>query len=85
MIYKIKITEQAYKNYVKINEPYKSSIRDSIDKLGDLGLNDSNIKPLSGEFKGYYRKRLGSYRIVFNIVNDTITIISIAHRKEVYK
>lgn len=43
-----------------------------------------NIKKLSG-FKLYYRFRLGDYRIgLEKISHDTIRLIVIAHRKEIY-
>lgn len=44
-----------------------------------------NIKKLNG-FKTYYRYRLGDYRIGFEkLSEDTIRIIIIANRKEIYK
>jgi mRNA interferase RelE/StbE len=46
----------------------------------------SGDKPLQGKHKGKYRKRAGSYRIVYIKQNDIlfITLIRIALRKEVY-
>ncbi|MBT3446390.1 MAG: type II toxin-antitoxin system RelE/ParE family toxin, partial [Candidatus Thioglobus sp.] len=43
-------------------------------------------KPLKGKHKGKYRKRSGNYRIIYLKENNIllITIIRIAHRKEVY-
>ncbi|MBN2722125.1 MAG: type II toxin-antitoxin system RelE/ParE family toxin [Campylobacterales bacterium] len=43
-------------------------------------------KPLQGKHKGKYRKRAGNYRIVYLRENNIllITLIRIAHRKEVY-
>lgn len=45
----------------------------------------SNIKKLTG-FKDYYRIRIGDYRLGFELMNtDTIRLIVIAHRKDIYK
>ena len=33
---------------------------------------------------GMYRFRIGHYRIVFDIAGDTIQVVSIKHRKDVY-
>jgi len=44
----------------------------------------SNIKKLSG-FSHFYRIRVGDYRIGVEIINDTITFITILHRKDIYK
>jgi len=44
-----------------------------------------NLKKLSG-FKNYYRIRVGDYRIgVEQIDNNTLRLIIIAHRKDIYK
>lgn len=34
---------------------------------------------------GQYRYRIGDYRVVFDIHEDTIVILSIGHRREIYK
>lgn len=43
-------------------------------------------KALKGKHKGKFRKRVGDYRIVYLKEGDLliITIIRVAHRKEVY-
>ncbi|HGY56343.1 MAG TPA: type II toxin-antitoxin system RelE/ParE family toxin [Caldithrix abyssi] len=56
-------------------------------KLKDLEAgNFANDKPLKGRYKGKFRKRAGDYRIIYLKENNIllITIIRIAHRKEVY-
>ncbi|MBT4734253.1 MAG: type II toxin-antitoxin system RelE/ParE family toxin, partial [Candidatus Marinimicrobia bacterium] len=42
--------------------------------------------PLKGKHKGKFRKRAGNYRVVYLKENNIllITVIRIAHRKEVY-
>jgi mRNA interferase RelE/StbE len=42
---------------------------------------------LTGKFKGYWKYRVGDYRIVAKIEDQTITIyiIAIGHRSEVYR
>ena len=57
------------------------------EKIKDLEIgNFSNDKALKGKHKGKFRKRAGNYRIVYLKENDIliITLIRIAHRKEVY-
>jgi len=46
----------------------------------------ANDKPLKGRHEGKFRKRAGNYRIVYLKENDIllITIIRVAHRREVY-
>ena len=56
-------------------------------KIAELNVgNFTNDKALKGNHKGKFRKRAGDYRIVY-LKEGTIvliTIIRIAHRKEVY-
>lgn len=43
-------------------------------------------KPLMGGFAGYWRFRIGEYRMIVDIQDDKMTIVAlnIAHRREVY-
>ena len=34
---------------------------------------------------GQYRFRVGDYRIVFDISDDTIFVLAVGHRKDIYK
>ena len=42
-------------------------------------------KPLQRTLKGYWKLRVGDYRVVFKVSSDDILIFGIIHRKEVYK
>jgi mRNA interferase RelE/StbE len=46
-----------------------------------------NIKSLKGELSGYYRYRLGDYRVIYEIDDNLsqVTIIFIEHRSRVYE
>lgn len=57
------------------------------DKIKDLEQGHfSSDKALKGKHKGKFRKRAGDYRIIYLKENDLliITLVRIAHRKEVY-
>jgi mRNA interferase RelE/StbE len=41
-------------------------------------------EPLRKTLKGYWKLRVGDYRIVFKIVKDEVRIFGIIHRKKVY-
>lgn len=41
--------------------------------------------PLRQSLKGYWKLRVGNYRVVFKITNTTVFIIAIEHRSVVYK
>jgi len=41
-------------------------------------------RPLRGSLKGYWKLRVGSYRIVFKLSEDKILVLEIVDRKTVY-
>jgi mRNA interferase RelE/StbE len=45
-----------------------------------------NIKALKGDLAGRYRYRVGDYRVIYRIDDDTaeVIILLIKHRREVY-
>ncbi len=83
-MYKIVFEKEAEKEFLKLNKRAQVLIS---NKLKDLqNGNFSNDKALKGKYKGKFRKRAGNYRIIYYKENNIllITIIRIAHRKEVY-
>ena len=42
-------------------------------------------KPLQRTLRGYWRLRVGDYRVVFRILEKKILILGIIHRKSIYK
>ena len=80
---KIELRKSAIKDLKGINEPFKSKIHEKLLLLKDFP-NLSNIKKLTN-FEPAYRLRVGNYRILFDVVdNTTIIIARISHRKETY-
>ena len=47
----------------------------------------TNIKKLKGDFEGYYRYRVGSYRLFYLIDNEKVivVIVDLKHRQNAYK
>jgi len=47
----------------------------------------SNIKKLKGEFEGYYRYRIGNYRLFYLIDNEQVlvVIVDLKHGQNAYK
>jgi len=42
-------------------------------------------EPLRKTFRGYWKLRVGDYRVVFKIVAEEVWILGIIHRKKVYE
>jgi mRNA interferase RelE/StbE len=46
-----------------------------------------NIKALKGDYAGYYRYRIGDYRVIYSIDDKLkqVLVVAIAHRRQVYE
>lgn len=78
----IEIRKSAIKDLKSINEPFKTTIHGKILELKNFP-NVSNIKKLTN-FEPAYRLRVGDYRILFDIIDETIVIGRILHRQNSY-
>jgi len=83
-MFKIIIPKATFKELEKIDSENQKLVYAKIKDL-EAGIFTSD-KALKGKHKGKFRKRVGNYRIVYLKENDilVITLIRIAHRKEVY-
>ncbi|QSV54890.1 MAG: type II toxin-antitoxin system RelE/ParE family toxin [Dolichospermum sp. UKL201] len=59
-----------------------------LNKIQWLSVNFEQITPLSltGQWSGFYRLRVGDYRVIYelDIEEQLIIIIRIGHRREIY-
>ena len=83
-MYNIAFEKEAQKEFLKLNKQSQELIATKIKDLQNG--NFSNDKALKGKHNGKFRKRAGNYRIIYLKENNllVITIIRVAHRKEVY-
>jgi len=83
-MYKVAFDKDAEKEFLELDPQARKTVAAKILDLRDG--NFSNDKPLKGKHKGKFRKRAGNYRIIYLKEEDylLITVIRIAHRKEVY-
>ena len=83
MSYKISFKSSVYKDLKKIDKTKAKEILDKIEK--ELSENPDAYPQLSGKFSGLRKFRVGNYRIIFALIEDTILILRISHRKDVYR
>ena len=88
-MYDFKIAET--KNFQKIKKKIDKKIYDKIVNIAYPQLRPNpyygaNIKKLKGKFEGYYRYKIGNYRLFYLIENDKILIIvtDFSHRQGAY-
>jgi len=85
LIYSIQWHEEAIRDLKRIDRQKQKKI---IARINEYLSKDplSLGKPLKGIFKGLYRYRYGSYRVIYAIDRESviILILRIADRKDVY-
>ncbi len=83
-MYQVIIPKNTLKELSKIDKENQQLIFNKIKDL-ENGI-FTNDKSLQGKHKGKFRKRAGNYRVIYLKENNIllITLIRIAHRKEVY-
>lgn len=86
MRYKIEIRPEAVEDLERLDSTVARRI---LKKLNWLKENFDLIipEPLSGEFKGLYKLRVGNYRVgyVYDKQTKLISVHLVGHRKNIYK
>ncbi len=59
------------------------TILQAIHRYAETGA--GRVKPLSGEFEGFLRLRVGNHRVFFKETADTVTIHRVHNRREAYR
>lgn len=83
-MWKIQYTQRAVKTFKKLNPDVIENLR---VKIEELKTQPDSGKKLTGPLKGLRSLRVGDYRIIYKKEAQelVILVITIGHRKEVYK
>ena len=86
-MYKVSYLPEVVRNQIpKLSLPVRNRIKKAIEKK--LAIDPISFgRPLKYSLKGLRRLRVDDYRIIYKVVEDemSITIVRIAHRKEIYE
>jgi len=77
------LTNNAVKQYGRLNEPALSRITDAIDGL-EKEPPEGDIRELTDN-PGVFRLRIGGYRILYTVEENYIDVFKIARRGQSYK
>jgi len=55
----------------------------SLTAFGETGQGD--IKALTGPWQGYFRLRIGDYRVIMTVAPEEVVVIRVRHRSEAYR
>lgn len=78
----VEIDKKAQKDFLSLTPKIQERIKSALLELSNFP-NVSNVKQLSN-FDPAYRKRVGDYRVLFDVQEDILTIYRILHRRESY-
>ncbi len=85
MSYRVLWNRKALESLKELDKPLRKRI---FDKVNDYVSKDPvNIgKPLKGEMSGFWRYRLGDYRIIYTVdlEKQIVTVLEAGHRKDIY-
>ena len=86
-MYEVLLHPDAQRVYVNADKALAKKIARCLQQLGQTPRSHPNIKTLKGEYIGYYRYRIGDYRVIYS-VDDALAqvfVVAIAHRSEAYE
>ena len=68
----------------QLNETLKKRIKKAIEERLSI-FPDQYGEPLRKTLKGYWKLRVGDYRVVYKVEGNEVWIFAIINRKDVYK
>ena len=79
-------SSKAQKDFKKLDISIQKRIKTFTQEIENLENPRSKGKALTGDLKGFWRYRIGDYRLVCEILDHELIIytIKISHRKNVY-
>ncbi|HFI0467888.1 TPA: type II toxin-antitoxin system RelE/ParE family toxin [Streptococcus suis] len=86
--YRLELTKRAMKDLAKLDKPTQALIVKWLQQiLQDTATPRGQGKALTGQLSHLWRYRVGNYRILAEIHDNTITIevVKIGHRRDIYK
>ncbi|WP_296774029.1 type II toxin-antitoxin system RelE/ParE family toxin [Varibaculum sp.] len=87
MVWKIDFTRRAEKALSKIDNTAAKRILKELHTVSQLDNPRSKGNALKGELTGYWRYRVGNYRVICDIVDSELLILAIdlGHRRDIYE
>jgi len=85
-MFRLSFSSDAAKFFERADAPLQRKLDRCFEQLKREPRRHNNIKALKGMFAGYFRYRVGDYRVVYRIddTTHTINVIDIANRRDVY-
>lgn len=79
MAYQIIFKTRIRKDLAKIDRHQAGRLLLAVIEI--LSVSPETQKPLKGRYAGLRRMRFGDYRVIYEIIAETVIVLHIAHRK----
>lgn len=85
--YKIVVDPIAFKDITNLKKSDRFLTQRVVSLINGLSLDPLAGKPLKGDKKGCHSLRCGDWRIIYEVYHsqETVHIIRIGHRKDIYR
>jgi mRNA interferase RelE/StbE len=85
-VYRIRILKGAARELARLDKPVGRRVAQRINWLA-ANFDDISPEPFTGDLAGFYKLRVGDYRVIYEILYDewVIVIHEIGHRREIYR
>ena len=101
MEYSIELAQSSRRNLFRRNFEFKPEALSNVESLSPVvqkriikkitwlaqNIEQISPQPLSANLKGFYKIRIGDYRVIYDFSTEAkiITIYQIGHRREIYR
>ncbi len=85
-MYEVVLSAEAQEIYASADLVLAKKIARCFEYLEQNPRFHPNIKALKGDFAGYYRYRIGDYRVIYQVDDESSQVIvnTIVHRRDAY-
>ena len=86
MRYQIRLLPGAVRDLRRLDKATTRRVTRRLEWLA-LHVEEVPLQPLTGELKGFYKLRVGDYRVVYEVLWDeqVVLVHAIGHRREIYR
>ena len=84
--YHVRVLPAAIRDLERLDKPTARRIVERVKWLA-ANIQAIRLETLTGDLAGFYKLRVGDYRVIYEILweEETILIHAVGHRREIYK
>ena len=86
-MYNVVLSAKAEEIYATADQALAKKVARCFEQLEQNPRFHPNVKPLKGNFAGYYRDPISDYRVIYQVDHgiNQVMVTTIAHRREAYE